>query len=55
MNEPFCQSYWDWVNMARIEVWRVISVAVKEDDLESIPGLLGLFGLFMGNCASSIC
>ena len=41
MNEPFCQSYWDWVNMARSEVWRVISVAVKEDDLDSVPVVAG--------------
>ena len=41
MNEPFCQSYWDWVNMARSEVWRVISVAIKEDDLDSVPVVAG--------------
>ena len=41
MNEPFCQSYWDLVNMARSEVWRVISVAVKEDDLDSVPVVAG--------------
>ena len=41
MNEPFCQFYCDWVNMARSEVWRVISVAVKEDDLDSVPVVAG--------------
>ena len=41
MNEPFCQFYWDWVNMARSEAWRVISVAVKEDDLEGVPVVAG--------------
>ena len=46
MNEPFCQSYWDWVNMARSEVWRVISVAVKEDDLDGVPVVAGPLGAF---------
>ena len=46
MNEPFCQSYWDWVNMARSEVWRVISVAVKEDDLDGVLLVAGPLGAF---------
>ena len=46
MNEPFCQSYWDWVNMARSEGWRVISVAVKEDDLDGVPVVAGPLGAF---------
>ena len=46
MNEPFCQSYSDWVNMARSEGWRVISVAVKEDDLDGVPVVAGPLGAF---------
>ena len=32
--------------MARSEVWRVISVAVKEDDLDSVPFVAGPLGAF---------
>ena len=46
MNEPYCQSYWDWVNMARIDGWRVISLAVHEDDLEGVPVVAGPLGAF---------
>ena len=32
--------------MARSEVWRVISVAVKEDDLDGVPVVAGPLGAF---------
>ena len=46
MNEPYCQSYWDWVNMARTDGWREISLAVHEDDLEGVPVVAGPLGAF---------
>ena len=46
MNEPFCQSYWDWVNMARSEGWRVISVAVNDEDLDGVPVVDAPLGAF---------
>ena len=39
-------SYCDWVNMARTDGWRVISMAVYEDDLEGVPVVAGPLGAF---------
>ena len=47
MNEPFCQSYWDWVIMARSEGWRVMTVAAKEDDLDAAPVIAWPLGAFL--------
>ena len=46
MNNPFCQSYWDWVNIARSEVCMVISVTIKEDDMDGVHVVAGPLGAF---------
>ena len=46
MNEPYCQSYWEWLNMARTDGWRVVSLAVHEDDPEGVPVVAGPLGAF---------
>ena len=53
MNKPFWQSYWDWVNMARSEGWSLW--LLRRMIWTVFLWLLGLLGLFLRNCASSIC